>query len=257
MTPQMTPQILMVTSGLISNAVIGANLSIPLFDPEMANSRFIDGVLLNRHSFYKSPKSTYPSIRFQYQRYTFPTTALHPGAYSSCIPMLLNLLALRILYIYTPESIGAQEVPVDLSDALSFFGYWPSAQSWQSIYTHGFQSSSMVFFRDDHKPLDPKQMEVLWRFCDHLFLVITTPIVLQDTPSGELLGFWALLFLMSKREPGGDPKPEFKILVSLVKGVWRKFCTVNDFNAFFELWKYWKLLNGDESWREIRSMHDV
>lgn len=116
----------------------------------------------------------------------------------------------------------------------------------------------MVFFRNDLKPLHPKQMEALWSFCDRLCLVITPPLLLEYMLPGKLASLrWE--FKMKVKHPFTRYSSEFQFekMVGLIQGIWEDHCTVDNFAAFFELYRHGRLLDGDESWREIGSLQDA
>lgn len=116
----------------------------------------------------------------------------------------------------------------------------------------------MVFFRDDLKPLHPKQVEALWSFCDQLCLVITPPLLLEYMLPGKLASLRRELKMNSKH-PFRHQSPDFMFerMVGLVHGMWEDHCTVDNFDAFFKLYRHNRLLGGDESWREVTSLEDT
>lgn len=116
----------------------------------------------------------------------------------------------------------------------------------------------MVFFRDDLKPLHPKQVEALCNFCDSLCLVITPPLLLEYMLPGRLASLrWE--FKMTVKRPFMRRSPDFQFerMVGLIHGIWEDDCTVDNFDAFFKLYRHNRLLDGDESWREVSSFEDT
>lgn len=213
---------------------------------------FIDGVLVHREVLYEPEVRFECHVRFKYHRYTFPSCALSwPGAYSDCIPMLRQLLGIRIFHTSAPDDIPW---PANLSYSPYFFGYWPSADRWQSKYSRALSARSMVFFRDDLKPLHPKQLEALWCFCDRLYLVVTPPLLLEYTLPDRLA---SLRWELKTKYPfvGQSPEHKFEKLVGLIQAIWEDHCTVDNYSAFFEVHRRIKLLRGDESWREVGSFY--
>lgn len=216
----------------------------------------IEGVLVNRKVLHEPEVRFECHMRFEYHRYIIPLSALScPKTHSPCIPMLHQILGLRVFHIHNADETPW---PVDLNDTPYFFGYWPSADRWRSKYSHVLRGRSMVFFRNDLKPLHPKQMEALWSFCDRLCLVITPPLLLEYMLPGRLASLrWE--FKTKVKHPFMRYSSEFQFekMVGLIQGIWEDHCTVDNFAAFFELYRRGRLLDGDESWREIGSLQDV
>lgn len=230
---------------------------MPLSSPHKSPvPKFVEGVLVNREVLCEPEVRFECHARFRYHRYSFPNSALSwPRTHSRCIPMLHRVLGIRVLYIQPPADIPW---PADLSSAPCFFGYWPSADRWRSKYSHALREKSMVLFRDDLKPLHPKQVEALWSFCDRLCVVITPPLLLEYILPGRLATLRRGVRLRAKHPYLCQSRElQFENLVSLIQGIWEDHCTVDNFHAFFELYRHHRLLGGDESWREVSSLHDV
>lgn len=116
----------------------------------------------------------------------------------------------------------------------------------------------MIFFREDLKPLHPKQVEALWGFCDRLCLVGTPPLLLEYILPGRLASLrWEVKVKEGYPFKSQSPEVKFEKLVNLISGIWLDNCTVDNFNAFFELLRRNRLLDGDESWREVSSVYDI
>lgn len=210
----------------------------------MSTPSIIDGVLIHRE-LLNLPSDWIVEdtafLRFRYHRYSFPSTALRAGTYSRPVPLIEQLLGLRIsiLYIHTPAPVEeSRDLPVDL-DAPYFFRYWAAVGLFRATYT--------VVFRGDRKSLHPRQVEVLSKFCTGGF------------SAGEpILGCYGLW-------PGGlvdvedltHASREWRETVRAMKEIWIDYCTVNTFSAYFHVYRYDKLLNGDERWREVKSLYDV
>lgn len=206
----------------------------------MSAPTFIDGVLVYRaeiHEFGSKDRL------FSYHRYSFPIAALKPGAFSPILHIFPQILGIRILYTL---GSGTAQSP----DIASFLEYWLYMyMSGDLVEPTAHWARHVVFFRDDFKPLYPKHAEALWRFCDRLFLVITTPRV-EDFLPLELrrMVFWLTAFRYQYPEAIGldaDSSDEFEQLVGLMKRIWEDYCSIDNFNAFFELYRRGKLLKGD------------
>lgn len=202
---------------------------------------FIDGVLVHRDVLdlpmdWMTEKKSH--LRFRCHRYSFPSTALHARSHSQPIPLIEELLGLRIsiLYIHRPTPVEkSRDLPVGPA-APYFFGYGYSNTLLRAIYT--------VVFRVDLKPLHPRQVEVLCKFCVGGLL------------AGEFFYFWPSLGLAHTRDLA-NASTQHKVAARLIKGVWRNNYSVNTFSAYFHSYRHYKLLGGDEEWREIKSPYDV
>lgn len=192
----------------------------------------IDGILVHRDFLHNRPK-------FSFHRYPFPHTALRPGSYSSCIPPIRPLLktGIRILYIYTP-SLPETDKHID-PDFPSFFFSYMSGNVRQSRAT-----AYMVFYRDDFKPLCPKQARVLWDFCDRLVFKIYRAV--------EHRYLW-----VTSEDGDTDFGWRFEEVVRCGARIWKEQCTVDGFSAFFERYRRDRLLEGREAWRWVESPYDT
>lgn len=96
-------------------------------------------------------------------------------------------------------------------------------------------------------------------FCDRLFMVLTTPCVGEPLPREfRRVFFWLQAIRYGNPKAIGltinsDHGFIFKELMELVKRIWEDYCTINNFNAFFELYRRGRLLQGDSDWRDIKS----
>lgn len=215
----------------------------------MSVPAFIDGVLVYRAEIHGVGSK---DRQFSFHRYSFPITALKPGAFSPVLQILPRVLGIRVLYTPDPETTRGPDIT-------SFLEYWLYMYMSDDLAESPTPwARHTVFFRDDFKPLYPKHAEALWRFCDRLFLVITAP-QLEDFLPRELkrVAFWLKAFRYQYPEAIGltaGLSDEFEQLVGLIKRIWEDYCSINNFNAFFELYRREKLLRGDPSWRDIRSL---
>lgn len=210
---------------------------------------FIDGVLVSREETHEFSSKDRP---FSYHRYSFPATALRPGAFSPLLRILPGILEIRILHTDTTRHID-----VNITTFLEYWLYLSEDLAGPPAHWAGH----IVLFRDDLKPLYPKQLEVLWRFCDRLFMVLTAPCVGESLPwEFRCVFFW--LQAIRHRDPEAiglttDSDHEFKKLMEMVKQIWEDYCTIDNFNAFFELYRRGRLLHGDPDWRDSKSPCDV
>lgn len=190
-------------------------------------------------------------LRFSYHRYSFPGTALKPGTSSSSIFILNRLLGIRVLYMHIPLREDTIR-DMDPEAATFFFRHWLYNPKRSRVYW----ARHIVFFRDDLRPLCPKQMEALWRFCDRFLLIAASPFI-SNIESMEFICmiFWMKIWQYAEIR-GTLARPEVGDLLGLIRINWEKYCTVNDFNAFFELYKRERLLKGDSSWRNVKSPCD-
>lgn len=192
---------------------------MPQFPPHPTSApKLIEGVLVNRKVLREPEVRFECHMRFEYHRYTIPLSALScPKTHSPCIPMLHQLLGIRIFHIPTTNQTPW---PADLSDTPCFFGYWPSADRWRSKYSRALRGRSMVFFRNDLKPLHPKQMEALWSFCDRLCLVITPPLLLEYMLPGRLASLrWEFKMKVERPVMRSSSEFQFEKMVGLIQGI--------------------------------------
>lgn len=205
----------------------------------MATAPFIDGVLIHREIF-NPPVSdwmvgTKSELRFHCHRYSIPSTALKPRAYSQPIPFFEQLLgiSISILYMHMPTRIEkSRDLQVDL-DAPYFFQYWIAKPLLRATHT--------VVFRSDRKPLHPGQVEVLCRFCAGGFV------------TGEIAYFWSLAYTRDLTYANKN----WRERAQSMKTVWKDNCTVDTFHAYFHVYRYYRLMEGDERWREVKPIYDV
>lgn len=206
---------------------------------------FIDGVLIYHGEIQEFRSEDH---LFSYHRYSFPSTALKPGTFSPVLRILPPIPPIRILYTLNPDTIRHMDL-----DIASFFRHWLyMSEDLTKTPTHW--ARHVVFFRDDFETLYPKQVEALWRFCDRLFLIITAPLPEVLLPRDiRCMFFW--LRVWKHRDPkaiGSTTSFEFGQLAALMKRIWEDYCTIDNFNAFFELYRRGRLLEGDHFWRDIK-----
>lgn len=217
--------------------------------------KFIDGVLVCREQVDGLGASN--RVKFCYHRYSFPSTALKPGTFSPSICSLNQLFRIRILYMHIPSQTDSTR-HIDPDIFSFFFRHW-LYMAEDRTESRVYSATHIVFFREDFKPLDPKQAEVLWRFCDRIFLVISVPHIENILPAEiSRMILWVRAFQYLHRSIRGTMRrPWFEHLVNLMRDIWASYCTVDNFNAFFELYRYGRLLKGDSCWRDVKSPCDV
>ncbi|KAL0633131.1 hypothetical protein Q9L58_007970 [Maublancomyces gigas] len=107
-------------------------------------------------------------------------------------------------------------------------------------------ASSILLFRRDLKPLHPKHVQALWKFLKHLKKKFTSV-----DHTGKTTG-----------DPQGNNLPraltwdDQSDRIWTLAEFWKEYCTMNNFSAFFDRLRYQKLMEGDESWRAVKSPYD-
>lgn len=180
----------------------------------------IDGVLVHiKDSSHKGPE--------KYDHQSITPSALTTCPYLWKIPVRLNLYLL-ITYVDHPP-------PVQNPGAgCEFFFYTKN---------NPMVASSIVLFREDSKPLHPKQVQALWKFLWHLQKKFTSTNYAAMSQAG---GLWGVL----PKNLVGDDHSDW---VWTLEEFWGVYCTMNNFSAFFDQLRYQKLIEGDESWRSVPS----
>lgn len=106
-------------------------------------------------------------------------------------------------------------------------------------------ATSFILFRNDFKPLHPRQVQALWKFLKHLIKKFT-PVV----PPADITDRWA-------GSPADLARDDHSDRFWTLSDFWNEYCTVNNFSAFFNRLRHRKLMEGDESWRNVRLPYDV
>lgn len=102
----------------------------------------------------------------------------------------------------------------------------------------------LIVFRNDFKPLHPKQVQALWKFLLHLMRKFS-----PNSPSTISRSRWDGL-------PADLVSGDHHERLWALNEFWYDYCTVNNFSAFFDRLRHQKLEGGDESWRAVKSPYD-
>lgn len=202
----------------------------------------IHGVLVHR-----TPTPAHP--KYHFRPYPIPAASLHPGTFSPPIPFLTAMLpaacGLRILYTQppTPSTPTSTHIPLDFRSFL--FGYWSL-----NLRQHPALTSRMVFFRQDLRPLEPRQCAVLWAFCECVVRSIYVD-VLELFPWGGAFGCGD-----GGGGGGGTGVAMEEVVVAGMQRLWVQRAGVDCLYAWGRWHRNEKLLRGWEEWRGVVMLYD-
>ncbi|KAI5851362.1 hypothetical protein DFP73DRAFT_628828 [Morchella snyderi] len=190
----------------------------------------------------------------KYQPYIFQSSLLVPGNHCSFPTPGLGLQ----FRIYCPFDSPLQCPPYSHAcpvKSLIFTSNGP--EGLPMVQGDGpLGKGPFVIFRNDYRPLQPKQVQVLWKYLRN-FKFGTDP---TDSNGPMLSGLPLLLENRHHRLPSRRGRNG---VVDTIHGeTWYyenfvgSYFTINNFHAFFRVTRHRRLSGGDESWRDIHSPYD-
>ncbi|KAH8153656.1 uncharacterized protein LAJ45_02469 [Morchella importuna] len=205
--------------------------------------------------FRKGPNHEANASRSKkYQPYMFQSSVLVPGNHCSFPTPGLGLQ----LRIYCPFDSPLECPPYSHAcpvKSLIFSSEGP--EGLPIVQGDGLLGNGpLVIFRNDYRPLQPKQVQVLWKYLRNFKFrpdpTDSNGLMLYDRP-----------LLSENRHHRLPPRRGRNRVTDNIHGeTWyyedfmRSYFTINNFHAFFHVTRRRRLSGGDESWRDIHSPYD-
>lgn len=210
---------------------------------------FIDGVAIYR-------KSARYDIRGskKYQSYPFPSSVLAPGNHTS-FPIPGLGLKLRIYCPFdSPSDCTPHRCPVK---SLVYTSEGPGGRP-ESRGDGPLGDGPFIVFRNDYKPLHPKQVQALWKYLR--YFVFRDDHAGGNGPGPRYFRF-PIMDNTLYRTSLSNGRVGITDTIHLRDWYYEEFeqayFKLDNFNSFFYITKHRKLVDGDESWRGIMSPYDV
>lgn len=227
------------------NSLIPSHPPIKMATPPI----FIDGVAVYR-------KSARYDIRGskKYRSYPFPSSVLAPGNHASFPTPSLGLK----LRIYCPFDSNPECTPHRCPvKSLVYTSKGPEGRP-ESQGDGPLGDGPFVVFRNDYKPLHPKQVQALWKYLRYF-------VFRTDHAGGNGSGprYFRVPITDSTLYRTNLSNGRIGITDTIHSRDWyyeefeKAYFKLDNFNAFFYITKHRRLVNGDESWRGIMSPYDV